>query len=324
MIDRLHTVTKGTVRAGTTGGGTLEAPCRTIPRNAADVVLHRGPPRASAAVTGKKRSFLSSAPAALVLAVLTTAPTFAAGPSSLDAQAAPQLTAGADGAAARDLDHIAGIDVSHWQGYVRWRQVAKDGIDFAIVKATDGTWMKDDWYDRNKTRAEKVGLKFTAYHFARPGRRGGSVRTDARLEAKWFLRHADLMPRNLAPVLDLEVHGGLGSAALREWALTWLRYVKRGLGAKPMVYTSPGFWRGQAGNTRAIARAGFKTLWVAHYGTSSPTVPAARWNGNGWKFWQWTKCGRVRGVSGCVDRNYFRGDDVGDMTIKRLSSATPS
>lgn len=264
------------------------------------------------------RSIERAAPTALLLAIFATAPALAVEPAALDSQAAAQRSAQPDRAPAEGRGYDTGIDVSHWQTYIRWRQVAQDGVDFAIVKATDGTWMKDHWYDRNKSRAEKAGLEFTAYHFARPGRQGGNVRTDARLEARWFLRHADLTPRNLAPVLDLEVSGRLGSAALRTWSLTWLRYVERRLDAKPMVYTSPGFWTGRAGNTRAIARAGFDDLWVAHYGTRRPNVPARRWDGNGWTLWQWTECGRVRGVRGCVDRNYYRGRDVSDLSIRRL------
>lgn len=271
-------------------------------------------------MTRSKRSFLHAAPAALALAVLTTAPAFAVGPHRLDPSAAAEAATSAGPARGRGFS--TGIDVSHWQTYVRWGRVARDGIDFAIVKATDGTSMKDPWYDRNKTRAQRAGLKFTAYHFARPGRQGGSLQSDARMEARWFLRHADLQPRNLAPVLDLEVHNGLSSSALRTWTLTWLRTVQRELGVKPVVYTSPGFWTGQAGNTRAIARAGFDDLWVAHYGTSRPKVPAGRWGGNGWTFWQWTQCGRVSGVKGCVDRNYFRGRDLDEMSIRSLSAAT--
>lgn len=273
-------------------------------------------------MTLTNRSIMRAAPAALLLAILTTAPAFAVGPGSLDAQAVTEpVAAQPDRNPGAGLGYINGIDVSHWQTFVRWPEVARDGIDFAIVKATDGTWMKDRWYDRNKLRAERVGLQFTAYHFARPGYQGGSVQSDARLEAEWFLRHADLKPRNMAPVLDLEVTGGLRPDALRVWTLTWLRHVEKQLGVKPMIYTSPGFWTGQVGNTRAIARAGFDVLWVAHYGTRKPMVPAGRWDGHSWTFWQWTKCGRVDGVKGCVDRNYYRGSDVTSMTIRRLSLA---
>jgi len=289
-------------------------------RYAADAVRCTDSTKGPATVIRSKRSFLRAAPAALALAVLASAPALAVGPQPSSTPASTEATAAQSAAG---LGFVSGIDVSHWQSFVRWRHVARDGIDFAIVKATDGTWMKDRWYDLNKSRAEKAGLKFTAYHFARPGRGGGSVQSDARREALWFLRHADLKPRNLVPVLDLEVSGGLSSSALRTWTLTWLRTVERELGVKAMIYTSPGFWRGHVGNSKAIAKAGFDVLWVAHYGTSRPMVPASRWDGNGWSFWQWTKCGRVDGVRGCVDRNYFRGRDVRDLTIRRLSSSTP-
>ena len=273
-------------------------------------------------MTRSSPSIQRAAPAALLLALLSTVPAVAVDPAVQDTKAAAQRRAQPARGPAKGRGYDTGIDVSHWQSYIRWRRVASDGIDFAIVKATDGTWMKDHWYDRNKARAEKVGLKFTAYHFARPGRQGGGVRNDARLEAKYFLSRADLTPRNLAPVLDIEVSGGLGSSALRRWTLTWLRHVERRLDVEPMIYTSPGFWTGRVGNTRAVARAGFEVLWVAHYGTRRPSVPARRWHGNGWSIWQWTKCGRVRGVGGCVDRNYYRGRDISDLTIRKLSKAT--
>ena len=75
-----------------------------------------------------------------------------------------------------------GIDVSHWQGNIDWVQVKGAGKSFAIVKATEGIGYKDDKYDRNKAGAMGNGLKFGAYHFARPrttpsARRTGSSTT---------------------------------------------------------------------------------------------------------------------------------------------------
>ena len=74
-------------------------------------------------------------------------------------------------AAAADTD-LAGIDVSHWQGDIRWSDVVADGVGFAIAKATEGRIYQDDQYARNKEKAEGLGLPFTAYHFASPDRDG--------------------------------------------------------------------------------------------------------------------------------------------------------
>ena len=44
-------------------------------------------------------------------------------------------------------------------------------------------------------------------------------------------------------------------------------------------------------------------LWVANFGVDEPQVPAANWAGYGWSVWQFTSTGRVRGVTGDVDKN---------------------
>lgn len=202
-----------------------------------------------------------------------------------------------------------GIDVSHWQGSIDWQRVADSGIDFAIIKATDGANRVDPWYERNRTRARRAGIATTAYHFARPGLSGVGSRharivRDARLEARFFVRQADLRRGDLIPALDLERSGGLRPSELRTWTLAFLRTVRGAIGARPMVYSNAYFWRTHMGDTAKVARAGFR-FWVAHWGARTPEVPGRRWLEQGWTFWQWTDCGRVPGIDDCVDRNSY-------------------
>jgi lysozyme len=143
----------------------------------------------------------------------------------------------------------------------------------------------------------------------------------ARAQADWFVANARLGAANLVPALDLEVNGGKGPIGLRRWTLAWLSRVRARLGVAPIVYTNPAFWRNAMGNTRAIAQAGFHVLWIAHWGTGYPDVPAGGWNGNGWVFWQWTRCGHVPGIAGCVDRDTFRGRAIRDLTIGSARAA---
>lgn len=204
-----------------------------------------------------------------------------------------------------------GIDVSHWQGHIGWYHVRRSGVKFVIAKATEGNKSVDHTYRRNAKMARRVGIPFTAYHFARPSRVAGS----AVAQADFFLAYAKLQSGDLVPALDLERAGGLGPVALQRWVLAFLRRVEKRLGVKPMVYTSPGFWTGPMNNTRTIAKAGYRVLWVAHYGTARPSVPARRWNGSGWTIWQWTKCGHVDGIRGCVDRDALTGVRLANLTI---------
>ena len=219
------------------------------------------------------------------------------------------------GTAATDASHPhiyrrSGIDVSHWQGRIDWARVAASGVDFAIIKATEGSTNADEWYDRNRTRARRAGLYVTAYHFAHPGligtgTRAQRIRREARREARFFLRHADLSPSDLIPALDLERAGGLEPVELRDWTMTFLTTVEHAIGAKPMVYSTASFWRTRLGDTARVARAGFDVFWVAHWDARTPDVPGREWLGRGWTFWQWTECGRVPGIHDCVDRNTY-------------------
>ncbi|MEP7158126.1 MAG: glycoside hydrolase family 25 protein [Chloroflexota bacterium] len=201
--------------------------------------------------------------------------------------------------------NLAGIDVSTYQGTITWADVAADGIDFAYAKATEGRFYADDQYARNKERAEANGVAIGAYHFANPD----NAANDAILEADNFVDVADLGPNNLIPVLDLERHGGFAPKKLRQWAKAWLARVEARTGVKAMIYTSPSFWRDRMGNPTWFSNNGFR-LWIAHWGVAKPSVPAQKWAGRGWTVWQYSDCGSVNGIDGCVDLDRFKGTDI--------------
>lgn len=195
-----------------------------------------------------------------------------------------------------------GIDVSHYQGRIRWGRVAKTGVDFAFLKASEGVGVSDPRYRENRARATAAGIKVGAYHFARPsGSKKERVRDDARREANYFLSVARPKKKELAPVLDLETSGLLNRPQLLRWTQAWLKHVHRKTGVRPILYSGPTFWRDRMNGTRMFAAK--HPLWLAHYTRRNPEVPAGQWDGKGWTYWQWTDCGRVRGIRGCVDLN---------------------
>ena len=206
---------------------------------------------------------------------------------------------------------LPGIDVSHYQGSIDWAQVAGSGVRFAVAKATEGRSYVDPTYLTNKAAAELNGVVFGAYHFARPD----ETTNDAISEADHFVDAAQLGGGNLIPVLDLERTGGLSRRELTEWMLTWLDRVTERVGVRPMIYTSPSGWDVRTGDTAAIVEAGYTVLWVAHWNTDSPTVPASGWGGYGWTFWQYGNCGSIPGISGCVDVDAFAGSTFDDVTL---------
>lgn len=212
-------------------------------------------------------------------------------------------------------ENAQGIDVSNHQGNIRWGKVP-DRIEFAFIKATEGTTFVDAFYGENRRGAKGQGKRVGAYHFARPeGRRKRIVRRDARAEARFFYRVAQPRRGELLPVLDLETTGGLGPNALITWTRSFLETLRGKVGEKPMIYTSPYFWRTAMDNTTRFARSGYKVLWIAHWGVRRPDVPARNWAGHGWTFWQYSDCGSVRGIRGCVDMNRYRGESFGPVRI---------
>jgi GH25 family lysozyme M1 (1,4-beta-N-acetylmuramidase) len=212
---------------------------------------------------------------------------------------------------------VPGIDVSHFNGLIDWTGVAGAGYKFVFAKATEGNTLDDAPYAAYRSGAAANNLKFGAYHFARPGgATTGAVQADAIAEADHFLEVAQPHPGDLLPVLDLEVTGGLSPSSLTDWTWSWLREVKARLHVNAIIYASPHFWETALANTTAFAAGGYRVLWVAHYTSApEPTVPAQNWGGHGWTFWQWTSCGSVPGIFGCVDSDRYSGTSFAPVTI---------
>jgi GH25 family lysozyme M1 (1,4-beta-N-acetylmuramidase) len=215
---------------------------------------------------------------------------------------------------------LEGIDVSNWQGTIDWTRVAAAGKRFAIMKATEGTTFTDAYYSANHANARAAGLWTTAYHFAQPSTTAG----DAVAEADHFVAVAKLQSGDLIPALDLEVTGSLGPAALQAWVAAWLGEVTAKLGVHPMIYTSPNFWKNAMSDTTWFALNGYRVLWVAHWGVTSPTVPAQNWAGHGWTFWQYSDSGTVPGIAGRVDLDRYNGTDLTPVSYSAFNATLPA
>lgn len=205
---------------------------------------------------------------------------------------------------------LPGIDVSRWQGTIDYAKVKASGMRFVVAKATEGIGYLDSAWATNRGGAAAAGLAVTGYHFARPDLNP----TDPVGEADWFVSQLGLTPGMLVPALDIERAGSMTVAARQAWVEAWLAEVYAKTGVRPMIYTSPSFWKTYLGDTRQFADEGYTVLWVAHWFVNSPTTPASNWGGRGWTFWQYDDCGTVPGIGGCVDMDLFNGLDLTRVT----------
>lgn len=199
--------------------------------------------------------------------------------------------------------HLAGIDVSHYQGSINWSSVHSAGITFAVTKATEGTGYTDPYVNQNIAGMKRAGIVPGAYHFAHPG-------SDPVAQANFFtsvVRTANGGSYSglLQLVLDLEVTDGRTPSQVFAWTQSFVARVLAITGRPCINYTGFYFWRDNVGNPNNNLNC---PLWLAAYVSESQTAsltPQA-WSGVGWAFWQYTSTGAVSGVSGNVDRDYFR------------------
>jgi GH25 family lysozyme M1 (1,4-beta-N-acetylmuramidase) len=235
------------------------------------------------------------------------------------------VVAGLAAAPAGAATRAKGLDVSHWNGQIDWIRVAAGGYRFIFGKATEGTTLIDPTYPINRAGTEGLGMRFGAYHFARPaGTTDAAATASAITQADFFVNTAQPDAGELPPVLDLEVTGGLGPARLKTWTQAWLAEVTARIGIRPLIYSSPNFWKNALADSSDFATAGNK-LWVAHWTkNASPLVPAANWAGLGWTFWQWTDCTGVAGFAHCSDGDRMNGSNPASVAIARYPAGVPA
>ena len=60
---------------------------------------------------------------------------------------------------------VKGVDVSEYQGEVDWDKIKEQNIDFAFIKATEGSKGKDDSFDKNYEKLKNMDMLLGLYHF---------------------------------------------------------------------------------------------------------------------------------------------------------------
>lgn len=187
-----------------------------------------------------------------------------------------------------------GIDVSHWEGRIQFRAVRESGIRLVYIKATQGTTEVDPDFERNYREADRENLRIGFYHYVT-----AVDLAEAKAEAAFFIEKIREKHQHARPAMDFEEFGELSHGEVRDIALQFLREVEERTGVKPVIYSD-------ASNASTVFdddRLREYPLWIAQYGVVRPDMenPWKRWSG-----WQYTDNGRVSGISGNVDRDYFR------------------
>jgi len=182
-----------------------------------------------------------------------------------------------------------GVDVSPHQGSIDWQRVARAGMSFAYIKATEGGDLLDPEFRRNWSGAVEAGVDRGAYHFF-------TLCSPARDQAANFLRAVPTGRHILPPAVDLELEGNC--AARPKWTVverelgTYLHLVETALGQKAVLYVGQDF-----DDLYPVSSAFDRPRWVRRF--------LLRPRGQ-WLVWQVDGSARVDGIGGPVDLDVMR------------------
>lgn len=188
---------------------------------------------------------------------------------------------------------VRGVGVSEYQGNIDWKKLSA-GLDFAFVKATEGSGHQDPAFGANFRGAAEAGLVTGAYHFF-------NFESPGETQAENFLRTVGSLSGRLPPVVDVELYGRFKQEppsleVVRDRLNPLLGLLEARYGTKPILYATGAAWSMYLKD----AYSGYP-LWIREV-YLVPRTP--------FLFWQYSDHGHLEGYDGpeeFIDLNVFNG-----------------
>lgn len=185
-----------------------------------------------------------------------------------------------------------GIDVSNWQGYIDYSEVANSGIDIVYIKASQGNSIVDSYFKTNYENSKANGLKVGLYHFLT----ARSV-AEAESQAEYFSSVISGTSPDCKLAMDFESFGDLTNEEINNISSAFLNKVQELTGKEVIVYSDSS----NAINTFSNEIAEHYPLWVAEYGVDSPNTG----NWSTYEGFQYSDTGTISGINGYTDLDVF-------------------
>ncbi|KFC58874.1 glycosylhydrolase [Flavobacterium gilvum] len=200
---------------------------------------------------------------------------------------------------------VIGIDVSEYQGKIRWSYVdtieEKYPLRYVFIRATVGNDRVDNEFERNWLGAKENKMIRGAYHYYRPNE-------NSLEQAELFIKTVKLKKGDLPPVLDIEKLPKEQSIERLKLGLKrWLNAVEKHYGVRPIIYTGEKYY-----DDFLKDEFGDYLFWIANYNFYREEIQ------EDWLFWQFTEKATVPGIDSTVDVNIYNGDlqQLGYITVE--------
>lgn len=197
-----------------------------------------------------------------------------------------------------------GIDVSKWQGTIDWDTVKKTGVDFVMLRAGYGQGTIDQYFDRNISECNRLGIPVGVYWFSYAHDAGGAAQ-----EAQSCLDAIKNYRVEYPVCFDLEYdtlryakqyyNVTIDKTLASNMANAFCSTIENN-NYYAMNYANDDYLE----NHFDLSLLGDYDLWYACYPyINPPTTISDSSNTSGARMWQYTSVGTVAGISGSIDMN---------------------
>lgn len=189
-----------------------------------------------------------------------------------------------------------GIDVSHWQNIIDYKSLSESKkIDFMIIRAGQGTTIKDRQFERNYVETKKYKIPTGVYLYAK-----AQNIEEARNEANYLIGLLKNKSFELPIFYDIEEHEALDKETITLMYKEFHKIIKKA-GYKSGLYASKYYLMYKIDVNKLPSDC---IIWVASYGKNNGSVPNDLYKYHGkFEIWQYTSNGIVPGITGNVDCN---------------------
>lgn len=208
---------------------------------------------------------------------------------------------------------IKGIDVSYHQGDINWEKVKNDGVKFAIIRAGSGT-KEDSKFKENIKGALAVGIQVGVYWFSNAYTVNGAKDESqkcmevispykSKLSFPVFFDYEEYTLK-----LAQESNFNLSLSSVSNICKTFLSNLKSN-GYKCGIYTNKTVSKYYLSD----ALRNSYDFWIAQYNDK-----CTYWGK--YTMWQYSQTGKVNGINGNVDLNYYFKSNPISMSKTTISS----
>jgi GH25 family lysozyme M1 (1,4-beta-N-acetylmuramidase) len=181
---------------------------------------------------------------------------------------------------------IKGIDVSKWQGSIRWASVKNSGVQFAMIRASYGSSSVDPMFETNYQQAKSNGIALGAYHYSY-----ATTVEKAETEVNFFISMLKGKQFEYPVCIDVEdsSQSKLDKDTLTEIALTYLNELTKA-GYYPIIYSNKDWLTEKLDDSKLTDIDHWLAEWSNSYSYEGRLG-----------IWQYSSTGSVSGINGNVD-----------------------